>query len=107
MDVSYIVKPDKDMSIDLAPKTLVEEVIQNVRTILSTVQYEIPLDRGFGLPGSIVDMPMQQAQAVLSSAIFTQIRKYEPRATVKSLTFQQDLTGKLIPKVEVSINETG
>lgn len=90
--------------IDFAPGTVIEEVIQNVRTIVTTTKYSIPLDREFGIDGSVVDLPINVAKAKLTNEIFRAIHRYEPRATIESITFQGEETGRLIPTVEVSVN---
>lgn len=105
--MSYLLAVNQKPAIDLAPKTTVEEVLQNVRTIISTIKYEIPLDRGFGIDGDVIDMPMQQAQAKLTQEIFRAVRQYESRAIIESISFTGDASGKMVPKVEVSIRETG
>ena len=48
--MEYVVMPDAQ-TIDLAPATKIEEILQNVRTILGTVKFSVPLDREFGIPG--------------------------------------------------------
>lgn len=103
--MSYLLTANQKPAIDLAPKTTVEEVLQNVRTIITTIKYEIPLDRDFGIDGDVIDMPMQQAQAKLSQEIFRAVRQYEPRAVIESIDFSGDESGRLIPKLEVSISE--
>lgn len=105
--MSYLLTANQKPAINLAPKTTVEEVLQNVRTIISTIKYEIPLDRGFGIDGDVIDMPMQQAQAKLTQEIFRAVRQYEPRAIIESISFAGDASGKMVPKMEVSIRETG
>jgi hypothetical protein len=104
--MSYIVKGDDVFEIDFAPKTVVEEVLQNVRTIVTTIRYSIPLDRAFGIDGSVVDLPINVAQAKLTNEIFRAIKRYEPRAVIESITFKGEETGRLIPTLEVSVNET-
>lgn len=103
--MSYLLTANQKPAIDLAPKTTVEEVLQNVRTIITTIKYEIPLDRDFGIDGDVIDMPMQQAQAKLSQEIFRAVRQYEPRAVIESIDFSGGESGRLIPKLEVSIGE--
>ena len=89
--------------IDIAPKNDVNEILQNVRTILATTKGTIPLDREFGIDGSVIDMPTMQAQAYLTNEIFQAIRRYEPRVSIDSITFDGEITGKLIPKVVITI----
>lgn len=103
----YLVTANDKLKIDFAPENVVTEVIQNVRTILATIKYEIPLDRQFGMDGSIVDMQIQQAQAKWSAEIFSQVKQYEPRAIIESISFEASIDGTLTPTVEVRINETG
>ena len=103
--MSYLLTANQKPAIDLAPKTTVEEVLQNVRTIITTIKYEIPLDRDFGIDGDVIDMPTQKAQAKLSQEIFRAVRQYEPRAVIESIDFSGDESGRLIPKLEVSISE--
>lgn len=105
--MSYLLTANQKPAIDFAPKTTTEEVLQNVRTIISTIKYEIPLDRGFGIDGDVIDMPMQQAQAKLTQEIFRAVRQYEPRAIIESISFSGDESGRLTSKLEVSIRETG
>ncbi|MSS82373.1 GPW/gp25 family protein [Acidaminococcus fermentans] len=92
--------------IDFAPKTVRAEILQNVRTIISTVMYSVPLDRAFGIDASFLDRPMAVAQAAISSEILRAVRRYEPRATITTISFTGDEDGKMVPKVEVSINES-
>lgn len=89
--------------IDIAPKNDVNEILQNVRTILATTKGTIPLDREFGIDGSVIDMPTMQAQAYLTNEIFRAIRRYEPRVSIDNITFDGEITGKLIPKVVITI----
>ena len=102
--MAYIIQMKETPEIDFAPATVVEEVIQNVRTIVTTIKYSIPLDREFVINGSVVDLPINVAKARLTNEIFRAVRRYEPRAVIESITFKGEETGRLIPTVEVSIN---
>ena len=59
-----------------------EEVIQNVRTIISTPIWSQPLDRMFGIDASFVDRPPRIAEQMYRAEIIDKIHRYEPRATV-------------------------
>ncbi|SDP01028.1 GPW/gp25 family protein [Selenomonas ruminantium] len=104
--MSFLVSAEDEAAIDFAPATVTAEVMQNIRTIITTIKYSVPLDRGFGIDGSIVDLPMEVAKAKMTNEIFKAIRQYEPRASIESITFTGEDTGKLVPTVEVKINET-
>lgn len=107
--MAYIVTAYENKKINLAPETVIEEVLQNVSMIISTPQFTVPLDRGFGLPQRFIDKPLPVAQTILVSEVLDAIEKYEPRAEVENITFVQNeegaQAGKLIPRVEVNIIE--
>lgn len=89
--------------IDLAPQTVMAEVIQNVRCIMSTPRFSIPLDRSFSIDGDVVDLPLPEAEARMANEIFRALRRYEPRARIETVRFEADIKGKLKPILEVSI----
>lgn len=91
--------------IDFAPATEAEEILQNVRTIMTTTKYSVPLDRDFGINADMLDLPMHVAQARLQSEIITAIKKYEARVEVSSISFTGTADGVLIPKVQVKIKD--
>lgn len=100
----YTVTANEAKEITLAPETETEEILQNVRMIVSTPQYSVPLDRAFGLSSKFVDKPLPVAKALIIAELMDAIEKYEPRATVESASFEEGETpGVLIPRVEVNI----
>ncbi|WP_339171058.1 GPW/gp25 family protein [Anoxybacillus sp. FSL W8-1294] len=85
-----------------------EEIIQNVRFILSTIIGSCVLDINLGISPDIVDPPIQLAQTKITAEIIEKIEAYEPRVTVESVTFSADpLNGRLIPQVKVVNKENG
>ena len=91
--------------INFAPGNVIEEVVQNVRTICSTPKYSVPMDRLFGVDAVVVDRPTPKAMAEIQAEIIQAIRKYEPRCKVKKVSFDGDLDGRLAVKVRILINE--
>ena len=91
--------------IDFAPATEAEEVIQNVRCILATTKYSVPLDRDLGLDATYLDMPMEVAKAQMVSDIVLAIARDEPRAAVSNVDWEHDIDGILRAKVQVKTNE--
>lgn len=89
--------------LNLSPENEIEEIIQNINTLLSTPKGSVPLYRDFGLDLSLVDEPLLVAKARISSEIFQLISKYEPRAQVVEVDFNMG-ESVLIPKVKVKIN---
>lgn len=92
--------------INLQPVNVIEEVIQNVRMILSTVIYTVPYDRSLAITGDYLDNPIQLNKALVKADIFNAIKNREPRAEVINISFEGDaLEGKLKPTVRILINE--
>jgi uncharacterized protein len=82
----------------------IDEVLQNVRFILSTVVDSCVMHRGFGIRGDSVDAPLEYAKAQLALFCIEAVQKYEPRAQIESIDFEVDpLNGRLIPKAKVVI----
>jgi phage baseplate assembly protein W len=102
--MAYIINGADLTNIDLAPTNEVEEILQNIATLLATPTLSVPLDRGLGLPQRFLDKPLSIAQNIIVSEVMDAIDIYEPRAEVVNVNFTGDgLTGKLIPIVEVEI----
>lgn len=91
--------------IDFAPATLEEEVLQNVRCVLNTMKYSVPLDRDLGLSATYLDAPIEKTKAKMVSDIIMAIAECEPRAAVTEITFEPDIDGILKVKVKVRIDE--
>lgn len=86
--------------------TGVNEILQNVRTIISTPKYSVPLNREFGVDTTMLDAPIPVAQAKLTAQIVAAVHKWEPRATVTRVTYEGEAQdGILRPKVRVRISE--
>lgn len=97
--MSIVINLSEAYSIKFSPSPS-EEIIQNVRTILGTLQGSVPLDRGFGIDSTIIDEPVMIAKARLTSAIIEAIELFESRAVVEVVRFEDDLlNGKLVPIV--------
>lgn len=101
--MTYEIKVGSPGSIDFAPQSTAAEILQNVRTILATVQFSVPLDRDFGIDAQYLDRPMPIAKAKISNEIMTALKKFEPRVRITSIDFTGDDQGNLSPKVQVQI----
>ncbi len=95
--------------INFSPQSTAEEVIQNVRCILSTRKGSVPFDRAFGVSWDMLDKPMPVAKAMMIAAVVEAIQEYEPRASVRGVKFELDVDaaaeGKLKPIVTIEIKE--
>lgn len=85
------------------------EIVQNVRTILSTRRGTVPLDRAFGLSAPWLDQPLPAAMAALSAEIVEAVERWEPRARVMSVRFEPGqsaaMDGRLYPVVRIAVQE--
>ena len=100
MDIDIV---GNDLTVNFAPSTVAEEIIQNVKTICTTPKYSVPLDREFGIDGTALDRPTPKAMALIRAELAQAIRKYEPRCKVKRIDFDADINGKLSVLVRISI----
>ncbi|MCZ8520119.1 MULTISPECIES: GPW/gp25 family protein [Paenibacillus] len=87
--------------------TGLQSIRQNLLTLLTTMQGTVPLDRGFGLDPQTIDEPLPVAQARYTAKILRLIRKYEPRVTVKEISFLTDnASGILVPVIRYETEVT-
>lgn len=103
--MNFVVNLDND--VDFKPVSVEAEILQNVRTILSTRKGSVPLDRDFGISWEYLDRPIDVAQMLMRSEIIDAVSKYEPRAKVESVEFEAStedvMDGILRPTVTISI----
>ena len=86
------------------PKNELEEVIQNVKTIITTLQGSVPLDRDFGIDLTVIDKPVNVIRPLLVKEIKEKIEQYEPRAKLVSIDWNgEGLQGVITPTVRVAI----
>lgn len=99
-----IIEPN-NKNINLFPKTLEEEILRNVATIIASPKYSVPLDRGFGISNNQLDTPANIAQPKLIMEIIDAVEKYEPRAEITKIEFRTDeaRAGILIPRLGVKL----
>lgn len=80
------------------------EIFQNIKFVVLTEYFSVPLDREFGFDYSMVDKPMAIAEAVFSQEVAMRISLYEPRAQFRSIEFTRDeMVGKLSPNIQVAL----
>lgn len=95
---------EDDFFINISPNNIYDEIIQNIKMILTTTKGSVPLNRDFGLSGKFIDRPIEIAKALMANEIIKEIKKYENRAEVKKITFKTNTTsGKIIPTVYIEI----
>lgn len=103
INYSVMINPSK---INFRPETVLEEIFQNVNTIVSTGLYSVPLFREFGVDGDFIDDPTPVAKARYTSEIIEKVEFFEPRVIVKEIRFEEDgINGILVPILDIEIRE--
>lgn len=105
--MTYTVSAVDVGTVSLNEQDTVSSVLQNIAILLSTRQGTVPLYRDFGLPMKFLDKPANIARPIIVAEVKEAIEKFEPRATFVRVLFDEDAStpGKIIPTVEVEINE--
>lgn len=99
-----MLKIDEVEIILTANSTIDEEVVRNVKVILTTLEGTVPYDRSFGITPDLQDLPVNEVQGLYTVECIAKIRKYEPRAAVQSVDFIHDTDeGIIYPKVAISV----
>jgi uncharacterized protein len=75
--------------------TTVQEVVQNVETLLITEPGTVPFARDMGVPQDVVDQPESAAGALLQAAVVTAVRTYEPRVAITDVQLTASADGVL------------
>ncbi len=101
--MTFTIKSNDANSITLCENNVTKSVLQNIFTILNTPKGTVPGYREFGLQMDFLDKPVEVAETLLYARITEAIAMFEPRASVKSASFQCDKTGKIIIILEVEI----
>jgi len=93
-----------NQALNFSPETEEEEILQNVRMIISTVQGTVMLHRAFGIDSAAVDQPLPAARERMTADIIAAVARYEPRAQVTAVHWDGVAAeGALEPRVEVTI----
>jgi len=87
--------------LDLAPANEAVEIMQNVRTLITTPLATAPLHRSVGIRQEAQDAPVNLAMAQISADVVAAVKRHEPRAEVAAVTFDGDMAGRLTPRVRI------
>lgn len=81
-----ILSPPDQIALDLGATGL-NEVLQNVRIIITTRIGTVMLDRKFGLDFSFIDAPQNKAQLMMVQQLCMGLTYFEPRVTFSHIQF--------------------
>ncbi len=90
-----------------------DALLQNIRIIVLTTMYSVPLDRGFAHVGDFIDSPSPLVTARLVARLTDAIEAKEPRVTVQRITLeaaeddntQAAMQGRLHPRVYFDLKD--
>lgn len=77
------------------------DVWRCLTTLFHTRVGEQALNREFGLSWDFVDLPINVAKVRFMQEIIEKVKRFEPRAKVKEVSWAFDLDGLLSPKVVI------
>ena len=84
-----------------------QEIIQNIKIIVTTWKGSVPLDREFGIDASFIDKPLPVAKALARAAIVDAVHRYEPRVEITNIDWRQTqsnvMIGRLAPVLSIRI----
>lgn len=104
--MTHIVKGNEETAFSVAPESEDEEILQNIRLLLSLKRYELPLAREMGLSSDYRGRPIPVAETLLYQAVLDAIEEFEPRAEVVNIDFEEDSEkGVIFPVVEVKTSD--
>ena len=89
MNDILVVTPNPSI-INFAPATIVEEILQNVYTIVSTTYFSVPLFREFGVTATFLDTTDMLARSKLVGEIIEKVELFENRVIVEEVAFKSD-----------------
>ena len=92
--------------VNIMPSTELEEIVQNVQMIVSTMRGTVPLDRSFGVNNRWLDEPMNFVQARAVADITSAVNTQEPRARVQKVFFTPALDGSVDITVRIEVIES-
>lgn len=81
-----------------------DRIVQNIVNILNTYKYEVAYMRDFGISPDAIDKDVETMRSTITEDLFTNIKNYEPRATLKAVTIQEiNDDGSIIAVVQIEI----
>lgn len=81
-----------------------DRIIQNIKNIVNTYKYEVAYMRGFGMSPDAIDRDVETMRSIITEDLFDNIKEYEPRATLKSVTVKEiTADGGVVAVVQIEI----
>lgn len=105
--MTYTIRSDDLLKVKLCENDTVQSVLQNISVIFSTRKGTVPMYREFGIDMEFLDKSAEVAKTLMASTIQEAIEEFEPRATVRKISFENgdSVLGKNVVILEVEISE--
>lgn len=105
--MTYTIDCSQGVTLNLAPESFVEEIVQEIYILLNTPKGSIPYYREFGIDGDYLHKPMQIAKAMYAAAVTDAIEQFIPGVQLQNISFagNADSPATLRPILEVIIFE--
>ena len=96
----------RGLKLSFGQKSVESEVIQNIMVILNTPRGSVPGYREFGIDMAYMHNPASIAETQFAVAVNDALRRFEPRARLESISFDNAELAKgiVLPVLEVLIN---
>jgi len=82
---------------------MLEEIFQNINTILGTYKFSVPLFRGFGFKAEFIDKPMSILHPLYVREVVETVEKYEERVIVEEVKMTAEIDGTAYPIIIFSL----
>ncbi|MGG2114020.1 hypothetical protein ABFY60_26925 [Lysinibacillus pakistanensis] len=89
--------------INFRPANELEEIFQNINTILGTYKFSVPLFRDFGFQAEFIDRPMSILHPLYVREVVETVEKYEPRVMVEEVKMTAEIDGTAYPIIIFSL----
>ncbi|WP_167955142.1 lysozyme [Anaerosporobacter faecicola] len=83
-----------------------DEIMQGLKTLYTTPEGTIPLDRVYGLNQDFIGYPTELAKNMYALEVINKTEVYEPRVEV-DVSFEDSEDGKIIPVIKIKKSEEG
>lgn len=81
-----------------------DRIVQNIRNILNTYKYEVAYNRDLGISPDIIDKDAETIKSMVMADLFDNIKKYEPRVTLKAVDITEISTdGKITATIKIEV----
>lgn len=77
------------------------EILDNLHNICSLREGSMPMSRGMGLSWAMLDAIAPDAENDLVTELVDKVNRFEPRASVESVTFKHSDDGEMIATIEI------